>query len=143
MVATLSPGARIACRALGFLLVAIGLAGLILALVAMTGGPSVMSPDFEGESKDTMGRFMLFGFGGMACLGLGAFLLRLGFLRLGAEILATETAPAVEHSAGAVGRGLRAGGLGQAVEVVKVKCRKCGFLESQDARFCSSCGKAV
>lgn len=32
-----------------------------------------------------------------------------------------------------------AGGLG-AREVVKVRCRGCGYLETEDARFCSGCG---
>lgn len=28
-------------------------------------------------------------------------------------------------------------------EVVKVKCRECGFLETEDAEFCSKCGKRM
>ena len=28
-------------------------------------------------------------------------------------------------------------------EVVKIKCRNCGYLETEDAEFCSKCGQAV
>ncbi|MFW3145585.1 MAG: hypothetical protein ACMUIE_02090 [Thermoplasmatota archaeon] len=28
-------------------------------------------------------------------------------------------------------------------EVVKVRCRSCGYLDSEDARFCSKCGKRL
>lgn len=32
-----------------------------------------------------------------------------------------------------------AGGLGRR-EVVRIRCRSCGYLETEDARFCSGCG---
>lgn len=98
-----------------------------------------------GSPFAPMASFIAFGFGGVVLIGIGAFLTRLGFLRLGADLVATETAPAVEHSAGAVGRGLRSSGFGGAstVQLVRVKCRGCGFLESEDATFCSKCGKKV
>ena len=28
-------------------------------------------------------------------------------------------------------------------EVVKIKCRNCGYLETEDAEFCSKCGQAM
>ena len=37
--------------------------------------------------------------------------------------------------------GMSIGGGGK--EVVKVKCRNCGYLETEDAEFCSKCGQTV
>ena len=37
--------------------------------------------------------------------------------------------------------GMSIGGGGK--EVVKVKCRSCGYLETEDAEFCSKCGQTV
>ena len=83
----------------------------------------------------------VFGFSGVLLLGVGGTMSKFGFLKPVSEYAASEMAGAVEHAAGAVGRGLSASGVGGAV--VKVRCRGCGYLESEDARFCSSCGDAV
>ena len=40
--------------------------------------------------------------------------------------------------------GMGLGGLGGgANEVIKVKCRNCGYLETEDAEFCSKCGQSI
>jgi hypothetical protein len=92
-----------------------------------------------------MGLASLLGFAGVACLGIGGYYLRLGYLRAAAEFVASETGGAFESVAEAGARGAGRGWAHSAgtVQVVRVKCRSCGFLESEDARFCSKCGKAV
>ena len=35
------------------------------------------------------------------------------------------------------------GGMGSGENVIKVKCRNCGFLETEDAEFCSKCGERI
>lgn len=143
---TLSPGARMACRIVGISLIVVGLAGFIFAPISMVSG---MADFMDGGSPFIgMRSFLLFGFGGVLCIGLGAFLTKLGFLRMAADIVSTETAGAVEHSSGALGRGLgkglhQSGTLSRGRDIVKIKCRRCGFLESEDAKFCSDCGKAI
>lgn len=87
-------------------------------------------------------------FGGLATamilsfvlMSVGGFCLQFGFMKPMSEVVATETAGAAEVTAGAIGRGLKEG-LGGALgaAVVKVKCRKCGYLESEDAKYCSNC----
>ncbi|MHA1111880.1 MAG: hypothetical protein ACTSRE_12305 [Promethearchaeota archaeon] len=39
--------------------------------------------------------------------------------------------------------GMGLGGLGGGKEVVKVKCRNCGYLETEDAKFCSKCSEPL
>jgi hypothetical protein len=86
---------------------------------------------------------LAFFLGGVLVAG-GATLAKLAFAGPVAGVLATETEGAVEVTASAVGRGLRAGMAGGAVgTVVKVKCRSCGYLETEDAKFCSQCSTAL
>jgi len=28
-------------------------------------------------------------------------------------------------------------------EIIKIKCPNCGYLENEDAKFCSKCGKKI
>jgi hypothetical protein len=98
----------------------------------------------------SVGSFVVRAFGGMALFMVGGVLMGLGFMRPMAEISATETAHAVEHTSAAMGRGLSKGlrqdGFqwgGNARPVVKVRCRSCGALDSEDAKFCSACAKPM
>jgi len=77
-------------------------------------------------------------------LPLGAWLLHIGFMGWFASLTAGETAGAFEVTAGAAGRGLKAG-LGEAAgsTVVKLRCRECGYLETEDAKYCSRCRSAL
>ena len=141
MVATLSPGLRRTLQVLGPLLIVLGAAGFAMAIVTMVGLPGQVD---SGQGFSGFGLIPLYGFGGVFLFGIGGMLTRLAFLRAGSEIVATETGDAVEYSSNRIGKGLKQAGIGaRAIEVVKVKCRKCGFLETEDAKFCSSCGKAV
>ena len=94
-------------------------------------------------------------FGGMLIM-LGAAALNASYVGGISRYYAHETAPAIARNSEAMAEGLRrAGGLKiniesrdltsstQVREVVKVKCRACGYLETEDATFCSKCGGRV
>ena len=75
-----------------------------------------------------------------------AIALRLGLVRPVTGYVATEAAPAIETAATAFGTGLRDAGFGApgvGGTVVRVKCRNCGYLETEDAEFCSKCGQRL
>jgi hypothetical protein len=133
---------------------------LIVGLVLFVSAPVVFGLSaFLGFSSFLSGGPAAFGFlpflafpvavAGLVCIFIGAVHMQFGYAKAGSEIMATETGGAVEHSSAAwsrgLGRGLKESGfsLGGAREVVKVKCRSCGYLESEDARFCSKCAKPV
>jgi len=75
-------------------------------------------------------------------------------LRRITSYIATETAPAVTTVTHAAGEGIM-GGINEAggiqinttgapqKEVIKIKCPHCGYLESEDATFCSKCGNKI
>ena len=131
-----STSRRRALQVGGSLLFASGLVLFGLAVVTMVGSDLASGPS-------ALSRAAVFGFSGVLLFGVGGTMAKFGFLRPISEYTASETAGAVEHAAGAVGRGLTASGVGTSGAVVRVRCRSCGFLESEDARFCSSCGGAV
>lgn len=141
----MNPNVRLTLRIAGFILVGLGAASLIFVLVSFA---TVASPSSAGEPGDFIRNFILFGFGGMFLLAAGSFCLQVGFLKVAADIVSTETAGAVEHSSAALGRGLRQGGVGgmhssSIREVIKVRCPSCGALDSEDAVYCSSCGDSM
>ncbi len=145
---TLDTSKRTVFRVLGFVLLLAGIGCMLGSITSMAGGPSVSDPQFESKSKDAFQASAILGFLGVAFMATGFFLLKVGFLKAGADIVSTETSGAVEHSTAAlgrgIGRGLRDSGFaGGAKQLVKVKCRACGFLESEDARFCSQCAKPI
>src|SRR5947199_3862059 len=77
-------------------------------------------------------------------LGFGA--LRLGLIRPVTTYVASEASPAIERvsetAAGGLKKGFGANPL-KSESVVKVKCRNCGYLESEDAIYCGKCGKPL
>lgn len=123
----LPAGLRRAFMALGPVLIVVG-----FGLFVSSGFGMVSSPPSPGEGFDVPVGSIL---GGMALFMLGGILTRLGWLKAGSELVATETAGAVEHVAGAAGRGW--------ASQVRIKCRDCGFLETEQAKFCSDCGQAL
>ena len=64
------------------------------------------------------------------------------------KYIAKETSHATRITTEAASDGIASGlkkhgmGIGKK-EVVKVKCRNCGYLESEDAEFCSKCGQTL
>jgi ABC-type arginine transport system permease subunit len=86
--------------------------------------------------------------GAITYLAIGGFLTVIGFMFLGWGLLrplskyyATEASPALKTASQSIGEGLRESGFGlsQQKEVIRIKCPNCGFLESEDAEFCSKC----
>lgn len=80
--------------------------------------------------------------------GLG--LIYISQFRKVASYIATEASPAIETGSHAFGKGMGTGlkeaGIGTSntpKEVIKIKCPHCGYLESEDAEFCSKCGKKI
>ena len=64
------------------------------------------------------------------------------------KFFAKETAPATrittEAATDGIASGLHKHGMSiGGKEVIRVKCRNCGFLETEDAEFCSKCGQAM
>lgn len=77
---------------------------------------------------------------GIGLAVVGGYLSHFAFLKPISEIVATETEGAVEITGSALGRGLQSSfGPVRTPEVVKIKCRACGYLETEDAKFCSHC----
>jgi len=99
--------------------------------------------------------FVVWGFG-FTLIGLGGNMLRMAFMSsvmggMGGGAMAGGMDPEMldgyMQQALTATRGMTAaGGTAAAAapkEVVKVKCRNCGSLESEDAAFCRKCGKPL
>ena len=144
----MSSGARRTCQVLGALFTGGGVVLFFWGFIgfALAGRDRVAS---FGQSGADPVDYWILSLVAMPFLIVGSILLKFGFMKPVSELVATETSGAVEHSSSAWGRGagggLREAGFsfGSPREVVKVKCRSCGFLESEDARFCSQCAKPV
>lgn len=137
-VTRLSPSTRNALRIGAVACFAIALF-LIFSVIAS------FESDFDRVSnggRPTGGPGLTTFFLGGLFLMAGSVMARFGFLKPVSEIVATETQGAVEVTGAAIGRGLAQSGiLGGAAptHAVKVRCRSCNFLESEDAKFCSNC----
>ena len=92
------------------------------------------------------------GFGAMMCLAGGGFSIVIGIgliyisqIRRVTSYVATEASPGISTASEAFGKGLKESGYSKSEtkEVIKVKCPHCGYLESEDAEFCSKCGKKI
>lgn len=95
----------------------------------------------------------MFGAGGlMTTIGFG--FLGWGFQGKLASYSAMEAKDAVTIAGDGAGEGLargvrRGGGIkfdpgrSRSREVVKIRCRKCGYLDSEDAKYCSKCGARI
>jgi len=126
--------------------------GLILTIFGFVkqSTPFGSSNWFEESSSG-----MLFIFGGISLATFGFVLLFVSFIRRISGYVATETRPAIRTASSGLGagvaEGIREGGgikfdietQGSSKEVVKVKCRSCGFLDTEDATFCSKCGSKL
>ena len=87
---------------------------------------------------------------GFICAVAGYQLYFVTHMRGIARYTAVETAPAAEIMTEAVASGLSRGfskegssPFSQGKEVIRIKCRQCGYLETEDADFCSKCGERM
>ena len=119
---------KIMMRAIGIPLLVIGIIMVII-----------------GFSSFSSGSIMIFGLGGfMVVIGFG--LISISIVRPVSKYYATEASPAIKIASQSVGEGLKQSGFGvsqQPKQIIKVKCPHCGYLESEDADFCSKCGKKI
>jgi len=142
----------------------VGLAFLLYGFYEFSRGFFRPTSEFFADPNRVMDEDRSSGFTGIICIFLGAvgamfgarglFFARAGsILRYAAaetapvakdtvNYLADETTEGVEKVAAAITRGAKKGS-GAPSEVVKVRCRACGYLESEDAKFCSGCGKPI
>lgn len=143
-------------RTLGIVLLAIGLVvflGGASYMMSSVSAPSAFTDPtawFNESTSHAMTGFAILAVG-MVLLGLGGWALRFGLIQPVASFVAEEASPAIETASRAVGRGL-----GEARQefgtppatsavqtVVKVKCKNCGYLDSEDATYCSKCGQPL
>jgi len=89
----------------------------------------------------------------MLMFGGGGFLLVIGLAIFGASVTkpvskyyATEMSPAMKITGQSIAEGIKDSGIVSSQgpkEIIKIKCPHCGYLESEDADFCSKCGKKI
>lgn len=141
-------------RLFGIILLIVGIGIAIFAVInlfsAFSSVPSLDNPDDIGEQ---MGSFFLGGIllvVGFSCISFGYKMFFVTHLRGIARYAAVETAPAAEIMTEAVAGGIskgfaKSGGspFSQEKEVIRIKCRNCGYLETEDADFCSKCGEKI
>ncbi len=137
----MDPAKRRRLRRTGILMAVLG--AIMFFLGAIAGFLGMINAD-SGTSP-----LIAFGGFGVTALGIftgaiGMFLINLTLLRPLGDIVATETQGAIEVTASALGRGLSSGGIGGSTQqVIRIRCPSCGYLESEDAKFCSGCGGGI
>ncbi len=147
---------KLALRIVGIILIIVGVILVVVGVIQL--GSKEMGD--EGWFDQASGGLIII-FAGGAMILVGIAMLYVSFIGKIAKYYADETAPAFETAGGAVGRGLSAGtqqeggirldktgssassGSETTGIVIKTKCRSCGYLETEDADFCSKCGKRL
>ena len=142
-------------RILGAILIIIGLILVIVGVIQQSSKEMGEEGWFEQASGG-----LIIAFVGGTMIMFGIAMLYVSFIGKISKYYADETAPAFETASGAVGRGLSEGtqeeggirlditsssssGSDSTKVVIKTKCRNCGYLETEDADFCSKCGKRL
>lgn len=133
----------------GFLIIFFGIVQIFIVFTEPTDWDN-----FEQQANRQMGQFFI-----------GAILTFVGFVMIGfgfqmsvagraggiTKYFARESAPATRIMTEAVAegfsRGLHESGIGSSretvKEVIKIRCPHCGYLETEDADYCSKCGKSL
>jgi len=141
-------------RRLGVVLLVAGLALFFGSVLSIMFASDQFSRDPFGSNGSITGSIIfsfILGALGLVLAGFGWSALRFGLVRPVTGYVASEAAPAIASVTESIGRGLASsGGIPVRIEgeqapatVVRVKCRNCGYLESEDATYCSKCGKPV
>jgi len=120
---------KILMRAIGLPLAIIGIIFIIVGFSNFGGAHSYIIVFATG------GFLLVIGFG----------LLSLSIVRPISKYYISEASPAIKMASNSIGEGLKESGfqVTQEKEVIKIKCPNCGYLESEDADFCSKCGKKI
>jgi hypothetical protein len=138
----------------GIILAVIGIVFIIIGFTSFPGedeSPDVMEDSFEefGQNMDSSSEKNQ---KAITMLGVGAFMLIPGLgliyisqFRKVASYVATEASPAIKTGSKAFGKGLKESGISNTKEkeIIKIRCPHCGYLESEDAKFCSNCSKKI
>jgi hypothetical protein len=154
-------GTKRTLRMIGIaLLVVGGLMTLIGGLIFFMTMTSIFSSDMSSGFGNSIGiyflSFIIMGFGPMLMI-VGGSLLYISFIGKVAQYYATETKGAFTTVGEGVGEGISRGwqkGKGRRRsrddsdddrprKEIRVKCRKCGYLDTEDATYCSKCGGAL
>jgi hypothetical protein len=142
-------------RAIGLVLLIVGIFLFILGIANIYTVFTTPTDwgNFAQHSSNMMGRFIIGGgmtFLGFFLIGIGYQLYAATHIRGFARFAATETAPATKIMTEAIASGLSRGfseeggsPFSSTKEVIKLKCRNCGYLETEDADFCSKCGERI
>lgn len=137
---------------LGVVLIAVGIALFLGSMLPVFFAISSLMADPFGSSGGIFGAFILsfcLGAAGLIILAIGGIALRFGMIRPVASYVAAEAGPAITSVAESAGLGFRGGFGGTPVAApdahpdVRVKCRNCGYLDSEDATYCSKCGQPL
>lgn len=150
-------GVKKVLRIIGGILLGVGIILIIIGSITFIGFGflfrSSTSPESAFKGFGTVALGMIASFIGFVMAGAGAFMLYLSFLGSVAKFYADETKPAVRTMGEGAGEGLATGirnGGGietrssrKRKDVVKVKCRGCGYLDTEDATYCSKCGEKL
>jgi hypothetical protein len=140
-------------RAVGIPLLILGIILLIFGFMQFLdteGDPDIQDPfdEFTSKMDESANRRM----GAMGFIVLGGLMLVIGFGLVGLTLIksmskyyATEAHSGIKTTGHSLGSGLKDSGFAKAEskEIIKIKCPHCGYLESQDADFCSKCGKKI
>lgn len=100
--------------------------------------------ELESEANQGFGAMMYLAGGGFSIV-LGIGLIYISQIRRVTSYVATEASPGTSTASQAFGKGLKESeySKSETKEVIKIKCPHCGYLESEDAEFCSKCGKKI
>ena len=124
------------------------IAGIVLFIIGISRmlNFDISDPGLPGMGPLFIGIFLFAPGAGM--LGYGIYIKMMSRMGKITKFFAKETAPATRITTEAATDGFAAGlskhgmGIG-GKEVVKIKCRNCGYLETEDAEFCSKCGQEI
>lgn len=152
---------RSSLSALSVLFLVLGFALFAYGLVQFGSGFFRPSSEFFADPHRVMDEDRRSAFTGIICIFIGAVGLMAGakglfFARAGSVLryAAAETAPVTtttfnyvadgtQEGVAKIARAVRQGAPSTSGETIKVRCRGCGYLESEDAKFCSGCGAVV
>lgn len=128
-------------RIVGIPLIIIGIIIIIYSFITFFGN---FGDSFEEASQNSMTWFGLSTLG-IVLLFVGCVMFYFSIIRPVSKYVATEASPAITTASQAFGKGLKESEFGKSEtkEVIKIKCPHCGYLESEDADFCSKCGKKI
>ena len=155
------PGVRGGFHLIGLIIIFVGIALIMLGVSERNAAQDIdtekteqnglLEPrkttdlDKEREKNDKeMTGFMMMGIGGMLLF----FGIAVNIFPYMPRFYASYYGPVIHEFGDAIGEGLSKARSSEqsetkSKEIIKIKCRKCGYLETEDADFCSKCGKKL